>query len=151
MAEPPGGSVAVPAGVADAGDVAESRGKSGPPRWAVKGSEPFVKAISGRRWFPLFGIMHHRGRKSGTAYETPIAVIPTAAKDVLLIGLPWGIDTNWAQNVVAAGGATVTWKGGRYGVTDPRIVEGAEAVAMAKPLFRSVVRRFPGAIVLKRA
>lgn len=124
--------------------------KSGPPRWIVKGTAPVAQGMSGRRWFPLFAVMHHRGRKSGTAYATPIAVVPTEAKDVFLIGLPWGRDTNWALNVVAAGGATVTWKGRQHETTEPRIIEAAEAAALAKPLFRPVIRRFPAAIVLKR-
>lgn len=128
----------------------ESTGGSGPPRWVVNGSAPLARAISGRRWFPLFAVMHHRGRRSGTAYDTPIAVIPTVTRDVILIGLPWGRDTNWGRNVLAAGGATLTWKGQEFEATEPRIIEGPEAAAMARPLFRPVIRRFPAAIVLTR-
>jgi deazaflavin-dependent oxidoreductase (nitroreductase family) len=124
--------------------------KSGPPRWIVNVTAPIARGISGRRWFPLFAVMHHRGRKSGTAYDTPIAVVPTVTKDVFLIGLPWGRDTNWALNVIAAGGATLTWKGRVHSATEPRIIEAAEAAAIAKPFFRSAIRRFPAAIVLKR-
>jgi len=124
--------------------------KAGPPKWAVNATAPMARGISGRRWFPLFGIMHHRGRKSGKQYATPIAVVPTVTKDVFLIGLPWGRDTNWGMNVVAAGGATLTWKGREHQATEPRIIEGDEAAALAKPFFRSVIRRFPAAIVLKR-
>jgi deazaflavin-dependent oxidoreductase (nitroreductase family) len=124
--------------------------KSGPPRWIVNGTAPAARGISGRRWFPLFAVMHHRGRKSGAEYATPVAVIPTPSKDILLIGLPWGPDTNWGRNVVAAGGATVTWKGRDHAVSEPRIIEGTEAAGLVKPFFRFVIRRFPAAIVLKR-
>lgn len=96
--------------------------------------------------------MHHRGRKSGTDYATPVAVIPTVATDVFLIALPWGPKTNWARNVLAAGGATVTWKGHDHRATEPRLVEREEAVALAKPLFKRIVgsRLFPVFLVLKR-
>jgi len=33
----------------------------------------------------------------------------------------------------------------------PRIIDGAEAERLAKPVFRAVVKRFPAAIVLDRA
>lgn len=110
--------------------------------------EPVAHALAGRRWFPLWAVVHHRGRRSGTEYSTPVAVVPSVDKQVILIGLPWGTSTNWARNVVAAGGTTVTWKGRERPTTDPRIVETAEAAALAKPLFRFVLRRMPGAIVL---
>lgn len=95
--------------------------------------------------------MHHRGRKSGTEYRTPIAVVPTVADDVFLIGLPWG-KTNWARNVLAAGEATVTWKGRDHPATDPRLIEPDEAAALATPRFRRIVGsgRFPLFLLLKR-
>ena len=107
-------------------------------------------ALSGRRWFPLWAVMHHRGRRSGTPYAVPVAVIPTVATDIVLIGLPWGPKTNWARNVLAAGGATLTWKGRGHQLTEPRVIGAAEAAALAKPFFRRVVGRFPAAIVLTR-
>jgi deazaflavin-dependent oxidoreductase (nitroreductase family) len=112
--------------------------------------EPVARALAGRRWFPLWAIVHHRGRRSGTDYATPVAVVPTVDKSIVMIGLPWGRKTNWARNVVAAGGATLTWKGRERPTTQPRIIEPTEAAALAKPLFRFVLRRMPGAIVLKR-
>lgn len=129
------------------GDARRSRK---PPRWVLRATAPLALAVSGRRWFPLYAIVHHRGRRSGAAYATPVAVVPTVATDVLLIGLPWGPKTNWSRNVVAAGGATVRWKGRDLRATAPRLIEPAEAAALAKPLFRPVVGRFPAAIVLTR-
>lgn len=117
---------------------------------AQQAFEPVARSLAGRRWFPLWAVVHHRGRRSGTEYATPVAVVPSVDKSVMLIGLPWGVTTNWARNVVTAGGATVTWKGRDRSTTAPRIVEPAEAVALSKPLFRFVLRRMPGAIVLER-
>jgi deazaflavin-dependent oxidoreductase (nitroreductase family) len=94
--------------------------------------------------------MHHRGRRSGTEYDTPVAIVPTVASDLILIGLPWGPTTEWARNVRAAGGAILTWQGRIHAAAEPRIVDGAGASALARPAFRAVVRRFPAALVLKR-
>ena len=125
-------------------------GGSGPPRGIVRATEPVANALAGRRWFPLWAIVHHRGRRSGTEFATPVAVVPTTDEGLILVGLPWGITTNWALNVVAAKGATLTWKGREQRATTPRIITADEAGALAKPLFRFVVKRMPGAIVLER-
>lgn len=121
-----------------------------PPRWAVRASEPIARALAGRRWVPVWAIIHHRGRQSGTEYATPIARVPTMSSDVFLIGLPWGAKTNWARNVLAADGATITWKGRELNATAPRLIDAKEAAALSKPLFRPVIGRFPAAIVLVR-
>lgn len=127
-------------------------GKSGPPRWAVKLAEPIAMVLAGRRIFPLWAIVHHRGRKSGKEYAVPIALIPTVSDDILLVGLPWGLQTNWAQNVLAAGGATLTWKGGEQAVTNPRIIDSAEAAPLVTSVVRPLVNsgRFPGFLELTR-
>lgn len=96
-------------------------------------------------------MIHHRGRRSGTAYATPIALVPTMSDDVFLIGLPWGPKTNWARNVLSAGEATITWKGRDHRATGPRLIEPQEAAALSKPAFRRIVGRFPASIVLTRA
>nr|WP_274636393.1 nitroreductase family deazaflavin-dependent oxidoreductase [Microbacterium bovistercoris] len=116
---------------------------------AQRAFTPVAKALAGRRWFPLWAVMHHRGRRSGTAYENPVAIVPVVVGSVILIGLPWGRKTNWARNVVAAGGAILTWKGRDIVTNAPRIVEAAEAASLAKPMFRGVVRRMPAAVVLR--
>ncbi|MFE5672604.1 nitroreductase family deazaflavin-dependent oxidoreductase [Agromyces sp. NPDC056523] len=120
-----------------------------PPRRIVRATEPVARALAGRRWFPLWAVIHHRGRRSGTDYATPIAIVPTTSRHDILIGLPWGAGTNWARNVVAAGGATLRWKGREVRAGEPRIIDCGEAAALAKPAFRPVVRRFPAAIVLR--
>ena len=37
---------------------------------------PLVLRIAGRRHMPILGIVHHRGRKSGRMYATPLGVRP---------------------------------------------------------------------------
>lgn len=125
-------------------------GGGGPPRRLVNATAPIARALAGRRWVPLWAVIRHRGRRSGTAYETPIAVVPTSDPAVVMIGLPWGVTTNWARNVVAAGGASLRWKGREVELARPRIVDGAEAERLAKAPFRPVLKRFPAAIVFER-
>lgn len=126
-------------------------GGNGPPRGLVKATEPIATALAGRRWFPVWAVIHHVGRKSGARYALPVAIVPTSDRGTILIGLPWGADTNWARNVVAAGEATLTWQGAAVPVTAPRIVDPIVAAAIAKPVFGLIVRRMPAAIVLTKA
>ncbi len=99
---------------------------------------------------PLWALMRHRGRSSGIEYATPIAIVPTKNRSVVLVGLPWGPRTNWARNVVAAGSAIVRWKGRELRLSDPRIVTAAEAEGLAKVPFSWALRRFPAAIAFSR-
>ncbi|MGH7289911.1 MAG: nitroreductase family deazaflavin-dependent oxidoreductase [Myxococcota bacterium] len=129
----------------------EASRKSGASQALQRATEPIAVALAGRRWFPLWAVVHHTGRRSGTAYATPVAVIPSIDRSTVLIGLPWGLRTNWARNVVSAGGARLTWKGRERSTVAPRIMEPIEATLRAKPFFRFIVRRMPGAIVLTLA
>jgi deazaflavin-dependent oxidoreductase (nitroreductase family) len=128
----------------------EPRAAGGPPRRLVNATAPVARALAGRRWVPLWALIRHHGRRSGTAYETPIAVVPTTDASIVMIGLPWGAKTNWARNVMAAGGAALRWRGRDVELVHPRIVDGVEAERFAKAPFRPVLKRFPAAIVLER-
>lgn len=65
------------------------------------------------------GIIRHRGRVSGQAYETPVGV--TAFEDGFLISLPYG-RSNWARNVLAAGTATLVHEDRTFEVNAPEII-----------------------------
>lgn len=86
---------------------------------------PMTRAMAGRRWFPGWAVVHHRGRKTGRALSVPVAVIVTP--EVFVINLPWGAGTNWVRNVVAADGCVVRWKGTDHAVTRPELVGEAAA------------------------
>jgi deazaflavin-dependent oxidoreductase (nitroreductase family) len=64
-------------------------------------------------------IIRHRGRVSGTAYETPVGAVAT--DDGFVIILPYG-RTSWARNVLASGTATLVHEGHTYDVDSPEIV-----------------------------
>lgn len=90
--------------------------------------------ISGRRFFPLYGVIHHVGRKSGSEYSTPVVV--RQAPDGMYVPLPFGEGTNWYLNAIAAGGVRVTWKGRDHRFTNPVIVD----LESAGDSFTSVMR-----------
>jgi deazaflavin-dependent oxidoreductase (nitroreductase family) len=66
------------------------------------------------------GVIHHVGRRSGRAYETPVG--PFATDDGFVIALPYGTSSNWVKNVLAAGSATLVTEGQTYDVDRPEIV-----------------------------
>ena len=65
-------------------------------------------------------VVHHVGRRSGKAYRTPVVVVDT--EEGLLIALPYGPEADWAQNVLAAGGATIQHEGRRVEVAHPEVI-----------------------------
>jgi deazaflavin-dependent oxidoreductase (nitroreductase family) len=65
-------------------------------------------------------VIRHRGRTSGRAYETPVGVV--AADDGFLIALVYGSRTNWVQNVLASGCATIVHDGRTHEVDRPEVV-----------------------------
>ncbi|MEV6009404.1 nitroreductase family deazaflavin-dependent oxidoreductase [Streptomyces sp. NPDC051976] len=68
---------------------------------------------------PGFGAVHHKGRKSGKEYRTPVKVF--RKNDHFVLSLPYGSGSDWAKNVVAAGGCEIKTGGRRYQVVAPQI------------------------------
>jgi deazaflavin-dependent oxidoreductase (nitroreductase family) len=116
---------------------------AGPPASAKQFNKVAVR-LAGHRAFPLWAVLRHSGRRSGAAYSTPVAVIPTAS--TFIIGLPWGRDTDWVRNVRAAEGCTIRWKGRDFTCTDPAFVGKDVALAAATGLARRAIekRDMPG-------
>ena len=115
--------------------------RSRPPALLTRAFAPVAWALAGRPWFPLWAVVRHHGRRSGKPYVTPVAIIPTGSDITFLIGLPWGPSTNWAQNVLAAGGAILVWRGREIKVSNPRLVGTEVAVEQARRLFKPILRR----------
>lgn len=69
-------------------------------RLQIKYINPMLRPFSKR--MPGMGVIKHRGRTSGTEYET--IVTPYRKGQVLAVGLAHG-KTNWVKNVLAAGEA----------------------------------------------
>lgn len=91
----------------------------------VRMTDPVARALAGRRFFPLWAVLHHRGRKTGRKLSVPVAV--RATDDAFVIVLPWGPTTNWVRNVLVAGGCAVRWNGVDHWVVQPELIDSADA------------------------
>jgi deazaflavin-dependent oxidoreductase (nitroreductase family) len=90
---------------------------------------PGILLIAGRRWMPILGILHHRGRRTGRAYATPLGMRPLG--DSFIMPRTFGEDAAWYRNVLAAGGCVVTYLGKDYTLVEPEVID----YAMAAPAF----------------
>ena len=97
-----------------------------------------ARPLAGRRIFPLWAVLEHRGRSTGTIRHTPVVALRTPGG--FMIPMPFGPSTQWTQNVLAAGGAQLRWKGRDWDVTSPHVV-GFEDAATALGPMRPIARR----------
>src|SRR5258708_38499831 len=104
-------------------------------RWNKVGLNRISKRIAPQ--LPGFGVVVHRGRRSGRRYETPVNVFPAAEGYVL--ALTYGPDTDWVKNVLAAGGCELRTRGRTIRLTSPRLFRD-EARRDIRPLERQVLR-----------
>ena len=112
---------------------------SGPIRRLAVPLGPLARSLAGRGWFPLYAVLHHTGRTSGKAYSTPVVGLRTA--DGFIIPLPFGDATQWARNLFAAGGGSLTWAGREYRIVEPRVVDRADARAFLPMFVRFLAAR----------
>jgi deazaflavin-dependent oxidoreductase (nitroreductase family) len=68
---------------------------------------------------PGFGAVYHKGRKSGRDYRTPVKVFRKNGHIVL--SLPYGSESDWVKNVIAAGGCEIKTRGRRIPVVAPQV------------------------------
>lgn len=82
---------------------------------------PIGRPLAGTRWFPLWSILRHTGRKSGTSYSIPVVAFPSA--DGFVIPIPFGEQTQWLRNLIAGGGGGIRWRGREYAIDRPELVD----------------------------
>jgi deazaflavin-dependent oxidoreductase (nitroreductase family) len=99
---------------------------------------PLSRPMAGRRFFPMWAVLRHRGRRSGHEYSIPVAVRVTA--DGVFIALPFGERTQWARNVIAARGCTLRWRARDFAMTSPRVIGTDEAANAFHPIQRWILR-----------
>lgn len=114
-----------------------SQGPSRTRRLVLLGG-PTTRPISGKRFFPLYGLIHHVGRTSGHEYTTPVVV--RRAGDTVYVPLPFGERTDWYRNSVAVGGVRATWKGSQLWLADASIVEATATDAAFNRVMRAIMR-----------
>ncbi len=75
---------------------------------------PFVRRLPG------FALVRHVGRRTGIERETPLLLFRRG--DRVVIAMTYGPDTEWARNILAAGGAVAITRRGRVRLSEPRLV-----------------------------
>jgi deazaflavin-dependent oxidoreductase (nitroreductase family) len=86
---------------------------------------------------PGFGVIVHRGHRSGRAYRTPVNVFRSPAGYV--VALTYGPEAGWVRNVLAAGGCELETRGRRLALDAPRLFHDERRRAVPAPL-RAVLR-----------
>jgi deazaflavin-dependent oxidoreductase (nitroreductase family) len=82
-------------------------------------------------WLPGFGVVIHRGRRSGREYQTPVNVFRGDGE--VRIALTYGPDSDWVKNVLAAGGCRLRTRGRYLDLVDPRLVHDPERGGIRSP------------------
>jgi deazaflavin-dependent oxidoreductase (nitroreductase family) len=104
-------------------------------RWNKVGLNRVTRRVA--PWLPGFGVVVHRGRRSGRRYRTPVNVFPT--RDGYRLALTYGPDTDWVRNVLAAGGCELETRGRAVRLVAPRLVHDERRRGI-RPLERQVLR-----------
>jgi deazaflavin-dependent oxidoreductase (nitroreductase family) len=102
-------------------------------------TNPIARTIAGR--VPPFAIVRHKGRRSGTAYRTPIMAFRDHATGGYVVALTYGPDAEWVKNVLAAGGCEFEYRGRVVPLTAPRLIGPAEAAPTIPAPVRWILRR----------
>jgi deazaflavin-dependent oxidoreductase (nitroreductase family) len=102
---------------------------------------PIVRKLAGRRHFHMAAQLHHRGRRSGQPYVTPIGA---RTKDgTIVIPLTFGNQSDWVSNVLAAGSCEIRILGETYHANNPVLVDIARAKDETRALFPITRLAFP--------
>jgi deazaflavin-dependent oxidoreductase (nitroreductase family) len=88
-------------------------------------------------FLPAFGVVIHRGRRSGLPYRTPVNVFRRPGGFV--VALTYGADTDWVRNVLAAGDCSLETRGRRWRLTRPRLIHD-ETRRSVPPVLRPIGR-----------
>jgi deazaflavin-dependent oxidoreductase (nitroreductase family) len=85
-----------------------------------------------------FADLEHAGRKSGTVRHTPVRAF--RAGDTVLIGLNFGRQSDWYQNIKTAGTCRIRLGGEELTLGAPALVPAGQAAGDMPRLFRFALR-----------
>lgn len=85
-----------------------------------RASKRFVLPSAGTNGASV-SVVRHVGRTTGRMFETPVQAVAT--DDGFVIALPYGRNTDWLKNVVAAGSAVIVHDGSSHQVERPEVVQ----------------------------
>lgn len=97
----------------------------------------FTRRTSGSPRSP-FALLTHVGRRSGRTYETSLGAC--AYGDGFVLPLAYGSGVDWCRNVMAACGASLTWKGQVYELEQPELITGSEVMQTWPPVQRMTLQ-----------
>jgi deazaflavin-dependent oxidoreductase (nitroreductase family) len=89
-------------------------------------------------FLPTFAFVIHAGRKTSRQYRTPVNAFLRGGH--YLIGLPYGRDSDWVLNVLAAGGCILEVRRRRLRLTRPRLIPAKSGISMVPAPLRVVGR-----------
>jgi deazaflavin-dependent oxidoreductase (nitroreductase family) len=91
---------------------------------------PLTRQFAGR--VPGFALVTHIGRRSGSAYQTPLNVFRRG--DTYVFALTDGPDVDWVRNVLAAGGCTMRTGGRTVRLVEPALVHDPSRRLVPQPV-----------------
>jgi deazaflavin-dependent oxidoreductase (nitroreductase family) len=94
------------------------------PRWLAKINKRVFNPGQVRKG--KYPVVTHVGRTSGRSYLTPLDAFPTQTGYVMVVR--YGPESDWVQNVLAAGTATLRIDGEEHPLVSPRLVSPEEAL-----------------------
>lgn len=94
-------------------------------------------------YLPPLAVIVHKGRTSGREYRTPVTAFRSG--DRLIVGLPYGADTDWVRNLLAEGRGGVERLGRVRRIARPRVLTAADAAEL--PAAARAVARYMDVLV----
>lgn len=87
-------------------------------RFNARVTNPLLRPMA--RLAPGFGVVIHRGRRSGRTYRTPVNIVRRGG--TIVVPLTYGPDAQWVRNVLAAGECELETRGRRRRLCEPAVV-----------------------------
>jgi deazaflavin-dependent oxidoreductase (nitroreductase family) len=113
------------------------------PRWIARANKVGLNRVTRfiAPWAPGWAVVIHRGRTSGRIYRTPLWAFRRG--NGFVIALTYGRETDWLQNVLAAGGCEIQSRRRYYEVGNPKVfsdVNASEMPALIRFMLRKVLK-----------
>jgi deazaflavin-dependent oxidoreductase (nitroreductase family) len=109
-------------------------------------TNPIMRPMARR--VPPWAIVHHIGRRSGTAYRSPVVAFSTG--DGFVIPLAYGVERDWVRNVLASGSFELERAGRRITVTNPTVRPGDATDGLSPRRARALrAINLPGVLTLQ--
>ncbi|GAA1851369.1 nitroreductase family deazaflavin-dependent oxidoreductase [Actinomadura bangladeshensis] len=104
------------------------------PSWLPSFNKVVTNRIQGvyAPYLPPLAVIVHRGRRTGREYRTPVTAFRSGGR--LIVGLPYGRDTDWVRNLLAEGRGGVERLGRLHRIAGPHVLTGAETGGLPAPV-----------------